>query len=116
MTSQRIRAALSVFFTVAGVVVMVYVVHYIAVTQPRDAAQERCNTQTIATLKSWLLIRQKRDAAMDTRDHAVVTVLNELVAGRQPSPAEIMAWSDAVARDQQVRDEADLASPPLPNC
>ena len=58
---------------------------YIRETLPRDQAQEQCNTDTIKVLRSWVDERIKRDSSMDARDDAVIRILDELIAGLQPS-------------------------------
>ena len=121
--SRRISIGLSVFFAMVAILVAADVVYlqsrlntYISQTLPRDKAQEACNTETIKVLTSWIDARNQRDAAMDARDDAAVTVLNQLIAGQQPNPQDLAAWRDAVATDRKVRAEAAGSRVSLPNC
>lgn len=116
MNAARIKSMVSLFFFAAGIFVFIYMVHYVAVTQPRDARQERCNTDTIAVLTHWLEIRKQRDAAFDKRDEAGITAIDHQLTSGAVSPEDLKAWRDAITHDRQVRDTADAQSPPLPNC
>lgn len=116
MNAKRVKTVLSVVFFAAGVLVILYMIRYIAVTQPRDSAQEQCNTQTITVLTQWLQIRKQRDTAMDIRDEAAITALDHQLSSGAATPEELKAWRDAVVADRHVRATADASSPPLPQC
>jgi hypothetical protein len=119
LTEKRLNRILAVVFLVVGILATLntFRLHeYIRETLPRDERQEECNTETIKVLTQWLEIRKKRDSAMDVRDDAAITVLDQLTLGGKPNPEELKAWRDAVIRDHQVRIAADAASSPLPDC
>ena len=133
MSGRQVQILIAVLFLVVGVVSAsnTYRLHaYIRATVPRDVAQEQCNTATIDALKSWLLFRSTRDAAMDRRDeasidanNALVGVLDSVVAGEKPSAEELQAWRDklrawneAVAADRAIRAQSGEQRVPLPQC
>jgi hypothetical protein len=119
MTTKRLELLLAVTFLVVGILATVNTIRlnsYIRETVPRDAAQEQCNAATIDVLTAWLQARADRDSAMNARDDAAVTVLDELSAGNQPTSQELSAWRDAVANDRRVRINAAESRHPLPAC
>lgn len=119
MKHRGVNLALGIVFLIVGILASYNTYElreYIRETLPRDQRQEQCNTETLTVLKSWLQVRKQRDAAMDSRDEASIMVLDRLVSGGQPSPAELARWREAVVHDRQVRVEADAQSPPLPAC
>lgn len=118
-TTKRLNAVLAVLFLIVGILATANTFrlnNYIAETLPRDVAQERCNTATIDVLKSWLVARGHRDAAMDTRDDAAVATLEDILANGTASPEHITAWRDAVTRDRFVRAEEGQKRLDLPVC
>lgn len=111
--------AVAVVFLIVGIIAASNTFRlnaYIRETVPRDVAQERCNTETIAVLKSWVATRVQRDDAMNARDDAAVAVLDHEIVGELPPPALIQAWRDAVAKDRAVRAAAGERLVSLPKC
>lgn len=119
MTRHRWELALAVLFLVVGILATTSSIRlnsYIKQTLPRDQAQEQCNTETIAVLKSWVNSRMERDNAMDARDDAAVAALNDMLTGQQPTNEELSAWRDAIATDRRIRAQAGEDRIPLPDC
>ena len=115
---RKLELVLAVIFLCVGIVATANTIrlnNYIRQTLPRDAAQEQCNAETIAVMKTWLEARASRDAAMNARDDAAVVVLDAALNG-EPTPEQIRAWHDAVVNDRQVREQAGENSHPLPSC
>jgi hypothetical protein len=119
MTAYRLNMVLAAIFLIVGILATANTIRlnsYIRDTLPRDASQERCNTETIDVLKQWVQARVLRDAAMDRRDDAATVVLDSRLNGLEPTPEQIRAWHDAVINDRQVRATAGKQLVPLPNC
>ena len=119
MTPKRLEMVLAIIFLCVGIVATANTIrlnNYIRQTLPRDAAQEQCNAETIAVMKTWLEARASRDAAMNARDDAAVVVLDAKMNGQDPTPEQIRAWHDAVANDRLVREQAGENNHPLPDC
>lgn len=121
--ARRINLGLSSFFVLVAVLVstdlillQVRFTNYVQETLPRDRSQERCNSDTLTVLKNWVDARQRRDHSIDTRDDALIVVLNRVIAGQKATPEEIMAWRDAVIGDRRIRAEAAQELAPLPEC
>src|ERR1700752_470626 len=119
MKERWIILAMAVVFLVVGVLATANTIRlnrYIEETMPRDQAQEDCNSHTIEVLKTWLLARSERDAAMDTRDDAAVATLEDILANGEASTEHITDWRNAVANDRKVRAEANEQRGPIPKC
>lgn len=119
--TKRTNLILAAVFLVVGLLSTANTVRlntYIRETVPRDAAQEECNAKQIEVMQSWLQARANRDGAMNARDDATITVLDQIANGNPITPEQARSWRDAVAADRQVR--ADVAhnfeTHPLPDC
>ena len=116
---KRFDVAVGVLFLIVGIAATVNTIrlnNYIAETMPRDVAQEQCNVATLEVLKSWTLGRIRRDNAMNSRDDAMIVVLDRVIAGEEPSVEDLRKWRNAVALDRHVRAEDAESRPELPRC
>lgn len=111
---MNVKSVLSWVFFLAGALVIAYMIRYIAVTQPRDAAQEQCSREVIAALHDWVDNRKLRDDAADRRVDASVVIIDRLITGQEKTPQELLAWRDAVINEQQIRETHQLVG--LPKC
>jgi hypothetical protein len=121
MTEKKLNRILGVVFLIVGILAAVNTFRlnsYIRETVPRDAAQEQCNAKQIEVMKSWLEARANRDNAMDARDEATITALDQLLAGEKVGPEQLRAWRDAVVADRQIRLDVagEFESHLLPAC
>jgi hypothetical protein len=121
--ARRIDIGLAVFFTFVALMVSADLIilevrfnRYVNTTLPRDQAQERCNTETVRTMKTWVQNRLARDNAMTTRDDIAIRVMTDFANGDPITPAEVKEWRDAVAADEQIRRNSQKQFEDLPNC
>jgi hypothetical protein len=120
MTQRHLQVAIAVVFLIVGILATANTFRlnaYIRSTLPRDAAQEQCQDDTLTVLSQWIQQRIKRDTSMNSRDEAVITILDKMLAtNNQPSPEDLEVWRQAVAADREVRLNATAESLPLPHC
>ena len=123
LLTRRLNVALSVFFTLVALTVSVDLIvlqnrfnHYVDVTLPRDAALEKCNTQTITVLEAWVQDQINRDRSVEARDEAELAVLDRLIAAQQPNLDELVRWRVTVENDRTVRAANSATEPSLPTC
>lgn len=119
MNARWVNIAIAVVFLIVGILATsntIRINRYISETLPRDQAQEQCNTAQIEVMRSWIEARVNRDSAMDARDIAAQTVLDQLAAGNKPTPEQFAAWRESVIKDRETRANMAEHLGPLPDC
>jgi len=124
-TAKRLDIILGTFFTTVAIMVSIDLIlvtsqfnAYVTQTEPRDAAQEKCDSQTIDVLQIWARVRIDKETAEQVRDDIAVDILGMLSRGEKVPPRRIDDLQNAVLKVTDTRNllKRNYVEHPLPQC